>query len=132
MATKKGTIVERRKTICPLHKGLEDKIVLVLKNQSSYMTEHTSMNKDITYIKTTIDNGLKTKVSEAHEMMNELKGKMDCLDDFQWFREMVNKLRDNLFRSVCKYTFYGGIIIFVGSAFFVVGQKVWSVLLKFV
>ena len=132
MATKKGTVIERRKAICPLHQGLEDKIVLVLKNQSAYMEQHSEMTKDVTYIKTTIDNGLKTKVSEAHDCIKDLKEKMAIIDDFQWFREMVNKLRDNLFRSVCKFAFYGGIVIFVGSAVFVVGQKVWTIIMKLV
>lgn len=131
-AVKKEVVVERRKALCPLHKGLEDKIVLVLKNQSDYMAQHSEMTKDVTYIKTTIDNGLKTKVSEAHECIKDLKEKMAIIDDFQWFRNMVNGLRDNLFKNVCKFAFYGGIVIFLGSAVFVVGQKVWVVLLKLV
>ena len=55
---------------------------------------------------------------------------MAALDDFQWFREFVNDLRNKMFKTLIKYALIGGILAFIVSFFFSGGVKIWQMLLK--
>lgn len=122
----------RRETdeICKLHPQMESKIDTILANQESYMGHQVDLVADVAEIKAIVNNGLKAKIAQTTDVMNELRSKMAALDDFQWFREFVNDLRNKMFKTLIKYALIGGILAFIASFFFSGGMKIWQMLLK--
>lgn len=116
--------------ICKLHPQMEDKIDRIIENQQSYMGHQVDLAVNVAEIKTIINNGLKAKMIEATTTIEELKEKIDKLEDFQWFREFINNLRDRMFTNIIKWALLGGLLAFVASFFFTSGMKFWSLLLK--
>ena len=116
--------------ICKLHPQMEEKIDKIIENQQSYMGHQVDLAVNVAEIKTIINNGLKAKMIEATNTIEELKEKIDKLEDFQWFREFINNLRDRMFTNIIKWALLGGLLAFVASFFFTSGMKFWSLLLK--
>jgi len=116
--------------ICKLHPQMEDKIDRIIENQQSYMGHQVDLAVNVAEIKTIVNNGLKAKMIEATTAIEELKEKIDKLEDFQWFREFINNLRDRMFTNIIKWALLGGLLAFVASFFFTSGMKFWSLLLK--
>lgn len=116
--------------ICKLHPQMEDKIDRIIENQQSYMGHQVDLAVNVAEIKTIVNNGLKAKMIEATTTIKELKEKIDKLEDFQWFREFINNLRDRMFTNIIKWALLGGLLAFVASFFFTSGMKFWSLLLK--
>jgi hypothetical protein len=118
--------------ICKLHPGMIDTFARIEDNQQTYMNRQLEMVKDITEIKITLNNGLKSRLEEATRSVKELQDCVDALEDFQWFRDMVNGIKNNLFATLLKWAFYGGIVAFIVSLFFVVGSKLWPLIIKLI
>ena len=116
--------------ICKLHPQMEDKIDRIIENQQSYMGHQVDLAVNVAEIKNIVNNGLKAKMIEATTTIEELKEKIDKLEDFQWFREFINNLRDRMFTNIIKWALLGGLLAFVASFFFTSGMKFWSLLLK--
>lgn len=117
--------------ICKLHPQMEEKIDKIIENQQSYMGHQVDLAVNVAEIKTIVNNnGLKAKMIEATTTIEELKEKIDKLEDFQWFREFINNLRDRMFTNIIKWALLGGLLAFVASFFFTSGMKFWSLLLK--
>lgn len=109
---------------------MEDKIDRIIENQQSYMGHQVDLAVNVAEIKNIVNNGLKAKMIEATTTIEELKEKIDKLEDFQWFREFINNLRDRMFTNIIKWALLGGLLAFVASFFFTSGMKFWSLLLK--
>lgn len=116
--------------ICKLHPQMEEKIDKIIENQQSYMGHQVELAVNVAEIKAIVNNGLKDKMIEATTTIEELKEKIDKLEDFQWFREFINNLRDRMFTNIIKWALLGGLLAFVASFFFTSGMKFWSLLLK--
>ena len=116
--------------ICKLHPQMEKKIDTILENQGSYMGHQVILASDVAEIKAIVNNGLKDKMVQTTMVISELKDKMEALDDFQWFREFVNDLRNKMFKTICKYALIGGILAFIASFFFSGGIKLWQIMLN--
>jgi len=116
--------------ICKLHPQMEEKIDKIIENQQSYMGHQVDLAVNVAEIKTIVNNGLKAKMIEVTTTIEELKEKIDKLEDFQWFREFINNLRDRMFTNIIKWALLGGLLAFVASFFFTSGMKFWSLLLK--
>jgi hypothetical protein len=116
--------------ICKLHPQMEEKIDKIIENQQSYMGHQVDLAVNVAEIKAIVNNGLKAKMIEATTTIEELKEKIDKLEDFQWFREFINKLRNKMFTNIIKWALLGGLLAFVASFFFTGGMKIWSLLLK--
>lgn len=116
--------------ICKLHPGMIETFARIEENQQTYMNRQLEMVKDITEIKTTLNNGLKSKLDEATKSVKELQECVDALDDFQWFRDMVNGIKDNLFSTLLRWAFYGGLVAFIIALFFTIGTKLWPLIIK--
>jgi hypothetical protein len=118
---------DRRQYPCPSHveivksleqgdvrmQNIEDKIDLIIAQQLRYMEVHTETVKDVARIKSIIENGLKKDVSETAIAVRELTSKINILEDFSWFRNWMNSLRDNLFKNILKIGFACAILYFV-------------------
>lgn len=116
--------------ICKLHPQMEEKIDKIIENQQSYMGHQVDLAVNVAEIKTIVNNGLKAKMIEVTTTIEELKEKIDKLEDFQWFREFINNLRNRMFTNIIKWALLGGLLAFVASFFFTSGMKFWSLLLK--
>lgn len=116
--------------ICKLHPQMEEKIDKIIENQQSYMGHQVDLAVNVAEIKTIVNNGLKDKMIEATTTIEELKEKIDKLEDFQWFREFINNLRNKMFTNIIKWALLGGLLAFVASFFFTSGVKIWSLILK--
>ena len=97
---------------------------------SNHTWHQVDLAVNVAEIKTIINNGLKAKMIDATNTIEELKEKIDKLEDFQWFREFINNLRDRMFTNIIKWALLGGLLAFVASFFFTSGMKFWSLLLK--
>jgi hypothetical protein len=116
--------------LCSSHKRLEDNIDKILANQERYMEHQVDLVADVAEIKAIVNNGLKAKIAQTTDVMNELRSKMATLDNFQWFREFVNDLRNKMFKTLIKYALIGGILAFIASFFFSGGIRLWQLFLK--
>lgn len=122
--------MEERRTECQLHPGLQNQINLILTNQTTYMGQQSDIVSDITYIKTTLDNGLKSKVNEAHKSIEELKQKIDVLDDFAWFREWICDFRNKLFKRLVMLAIGGGLVVSISPNIYSYAQKMIKAVLE--
>lgn len=101
--------------------------------------------RQIEYIKTqarleyAISNGMRTDIMVIRERLDtfcagvgselkEIRGRIDALDSFAWFRNLANKLKDNAIEFLIKAVIAGALISFV--AYF--GARVIDALAKFV
>lgn len=116
--------------ICKLHPQMEEKIDKIIENQQSYMGHQVDLAVNVAEIKAIVNNGLKAKMIDATTTIEELKEKIDKLEDFQWFREFINSLRNKMFTNIIKWALLGGLLAFVASFFFTSGMKIWSLILK--
>jgi hypothetical protein len=116
--------------ICKLHPQMEEKIDKIIENQQSYMGHQVDLAVNVAEIKTIVNNGLKAKMIEATTTIEELKEKIDKLEDFQWFREFVNDMRTSVFKHIMKWALIGGVLVFFLSAFFVGGERFWRLFIK--
>ena len=108
---------------CPLHKGFEDKLDIVIGHQLDYMSKQSDISTDIQYIKDTVDNGLKSKVGETAEQVQALHDQIAILEDFAWFREWVTDLRNNFFKNLCKWAILGGLCALAYIVLMAAGYK---------
>jgi hypothetical protein len=64
-----------------------------------------------------VTNGLSHNVAAIAERLDtfckEVKKRLDLLEEFQWFRLPVTKLRDSIFWLVCKVAVVGGLLYLV-------------------
>lgn len=127
---RRSCISRRDGDICKLHPQMEEKIDKIIENQQSYMGHQVDLAVNVAEIKTIVNNGLKAKMIEVTTTIEELKEKIDKLEDFQWFREFINNLRNRMFTNIIKWALLGGLLAFVASFFFTSGMKFWSLLLK--
>lgn len=92
---------------------IENKLDTIISRQLKYMEMHTETIKDVTRIRGIIENGLKKDVCDTAECVKELVSKVRVLEDFSWFRNWMNHMRDNLFKNIMKVGFAGAIIYFI-------------------
>jgi hypothetical protein len=126
---------ERRSAkVCPFHPELIEAHAelkrstdTILRNQSDYMLRQMSVIEDITHIKDTVDNGLKTTVKETADRVEELKGRITILDEFEWFREWVNDFRNKLFKRIMTLAVGGGLLAAVCAGIFFGVYKIFKV-----
>lgn len=109
---------------------MEEKIDKIIENQQSYMGHQVDLAVNVAEIKAIVNNGLKAKMIDATATIEKLKEKIDKLEDFQWFREFINNLRNKMFTNIIKWALLGGLLAFVTGFFFTSGMKIWSLILK--
>jgi hypothetical protein len=123
--------IERRNYPCQFHAAFEEaqknfkesldagdlkfdsidfKIDTIMQRQLDHLDAHALIASDVQRIKSTVENGLKSKVSETAEAVGHLKAQIADLETFTWFRKMVTGFRDNLFKNILKFGFAASII----------------------
>ena len=110
-------MTQERRSDCLAHASLEatlgsmnEKIDLILERQLEYSNR-------ITKLETIVTNGLSHNVAAIAERLDtfceEVKKRLDELEDFKWFRLPVTKLRDKIFWYVLKIALAGGAIYLI-------------------
>jgi hypothetical protein len=108
---------ERRQSWqCESHQGINEKLDTIIERQFG-------VSEDITRIKAIVENGLKKNVDELSAAAVAVHQKIELLDDFKWFIEMVNGFRTGLMKKVIYATLIGGVIVMCYSFLSVVGSK---------
>lgn len=95
--------------ICELHVTIDKKLDRILELQLAQVEQ-------ITHLEDTVDNGLKSTVAEMHIDVKNISERVDILETFAWFREWIQKARDNVFFTFIKMGF-GAVIILLAYHF---------------
>jgi len=108
---------ERRQSWqCESHQGINDKLDTIIERQFEVIN-------DVTRIKAIVENGLKKNMDDLAVAAVAVHQKIELLDDFKWFIEMVNGFRTGLMKKVIYATLVGGVIVMGYSFLSVVGSK---------
>ncbi len=108
--------IERRSYVaCPLHEGLDRRIDNMDTKLDKIIEMQSNHRNDITQLKDTVEDGLKSRVIEVAETSRALDAKLDAISDrlipiegFSWFREWMTDLRNNLFKRSLTLAAIGG------------------------
>ena len=109
--------------VCDLHDGMDKKITTMLANQIKYMEKQATICGTVNRIEGKVENGLSSTVQETQEQVKALHEKIAVLEDFQWFREWITDLRNNVFKYLVKWAFVGGVISIGYVVLMIYGQK---------
>ncbi len=134
--------VERRQQpeVCPMHGVMFESIEKKFTDIDKTMKEIA--NRQIEYIKTqarleyAVSNGMRTDIMVIRERLDTfcdgmnkeidgIKGRLDILEAFNWFRDMANKFRETILWNVLKLAIAGGLIFLI----FYFGERIksWAV-----
>jgi hypothetical protein len=129
--------IDRRKGtgVCPVHElhmsAIEQRLAGVEGQQAKLFEKLDQVSeRQIEYIKTqarleyAISNGMRTDIMVIRERLDtfcagvgselkEIRGRIDALDSFAWFRNLANKLKDNAIEFLIKAVIAGALISFV-------------------
>jgi hypothetical protein len=95
---------------------IEDKLDTIISRQFG-------VSEDITRIKAIVENGLKKNVDELAAAAVAVHQKIELLDDFRWFIDMINGFRTGLMKKIVYASLIGGVIVISYSFLSVVGSK---------
>jgi hypothetical protein len=98
------TVMESFRAGTDRMKGIEVKLDCMMERQ-------VDMIREIAYVKSAIDNGLRKQVLETAKTCSDLADRMKPLEGFSWFRLWMTDARDNIF----KYVIFAS--LFVGGLF---------------
>ena len=110
-------MTQERRSDCLAHASLEatlgsmnEKIDLILERQLEYSNR-------ITKLETIVTNGLSHNVANISKRMDdfcvEVKRRLDELEEFQWFRLPITRLRDSIFWYLFKIAAAGGVLYLI-------------------
>ena len=110
-------MTQERRSDCLAHASLEatlgsmnEKIDLILERQLEYSNR-------ITKLETIVTNGLSHNVANISKSMDdfcvEVKRRLDELEEFQWFRLPITRLRDSIFWYLFKIAAAGGVLYLI-------------------
>ena len=109
-------IEQRSNSVCFLHVGLEERMAGIDKKLGKIVDSQSDHRNDITRLANIIEDGLKSKLSETIEVTKNLDEKLDRIsnrlipiEDFNWFREWMTNLRNNLVKKTLALAIVGGI-----------------------
>ena len=108
--------MDERNWVCGAHEGIDKKLDTIIARQFE-------VSNDVTRIKAIVENGLKKNVDDLAAAAVAVHQKIELLDDFKWFIEMVNGFRTGLMKKVIYATLVGGVIVMGYSFLSVVGSK---------
>ena len=109
--------------VCDLHAGMDEKLTALLANQVTYMTRQIESCAAIQRIEGKVENGLTSTVQETATQVKTLHEKIAILEDFEWFREWITDMRNNIFKYLLKWAFIGGVLSIVYVMLMIYGQK---------
>ena len=120
---------ERRQNwVCAAHGRMEEKIDIgfrdigvklddIVERQLEYIERLTRIEDKQEQIEKIVTNGLSHNVADIAKRLDifceEVKKRLDELEDFKWFRLPVTKLRDKIFWYVLKIALAGGAIYLI-------------------
>ena len=123
------TQAERRQNwVCAAHGRMEEKIDIgfrdigvklddIVERQLKYIERLTRIEDKQEQIERIVTNGLSHNVANIAKRLDifceEVKKRLDELEDFKWFRLPVTKLRDKIFWYVLKIALAGGAIYLI-------------------
>ncbi len=129
---------ERRSIVrCPLHDGMVDWIKEEREQRKEDRKEvNFKLDKlidnqvfhhdEIIHIKSIVSDGLQTLVKEIAEKVEFINKRVVILDEFRWFGEWINGLRNHVFKNFLRIGLVGGMIF--AAIYF--GNKIVSIILK--
>jgi len=109
--------------------GIESKLDTVLSRQLDYIQSQSLLSNDVTRIKAVVENGLKKNVEDLALAASAVQQKIELLDDFRWFIEIVNSFRAGLMRKVLFLSAAGGVLVVFYSFLAAFGAKEFPKLL---
>jgi len=116
---------ERRKDfICSQHHELvsalntmNGKLDSIIERQLEYAERSIRIESKQERLEQIVTNGLSHNVASIAKRLDtfceEVKKRLDELEEFQWFRIPVTKIRDSMFWYIIKFAVLGGIIYLV-------------------
>ena len=123
------TQAERRQNwVCAAHGRMEEKIDIgfrdigvklddIVERQLEYIERLTRIEDKQEQIERIVTNGLSHNVANIAKRLDifceEVKKRLDELEDFKWFRLPVTKLRDKIFWYALKIALAGGAIYLI-------------------
>jgi len=130
--------IERRLP-CPLHKDfvqslqdgddrmkrIDENIDMIMKRKLTYIDQQNILAQDMTRVKAIVENGLQKNVQQLAAAAVEVNQKVQLLNDFAWFIELVNDFRAGLVKRCLKYAFWGGVIALAYTALIAFGNDVF-------
>ena len=101
-----------------------DKRMLAIESKlDTIIDRQFTVSEDVTRIKSIVENGLKKNVDDLASAAVAVHQKIELLDDFKWFIEMVNGFRSGLMKKIVYASLIGGVIVISYSFLSVVGSK---------
>ena len=116
---------ERRQNwTCEAHHGLvaslrdiNHKLDGMIERQIAYAETSARIEEKQESIERIVTNGLSHNVANISKRLDvfcdEVKKRLDQLEEFQWFRMPITQLRDSIFWYVLKIAFAGGVIYLI-------------------
>jgi hypothetical protein len=122
MATKKT-----KPEFCSDHveamKGINEKLDGISQRQTKYIEDQGAMCLEVSHIKGIVTNGLGKTVEDLAKAADDVKQKIQMLDNFTWFIKLVNDFKEGLVRRVFKYAFFGGVIALIYTFIVALGSR---------
>ena len=123
------TQAERRQNwVCEAHSRMEEKIDIgfrdigvklddIVERQLEYIERLTRIEDKQEQIERIVTNGLSHNIANIAKRLDtfceEVKKRLDELEEFQWFRKPVTAFRDGIFIAVFKVAMIGALIYVV-------------------
>ena len=116
---------ERRQTwVCGAHhelveslRDINQKLDGMILRQIAYAETSARIEEKQEQIERIVTNGLSHNVANIAKRLDifcdEVKKRLDELEEFQWFRKPMNELRDSTIGTLIKLAFVGGSIYFL-------------------
>ena len=98
-------------------RDINQKLDGMIVRQIEYAKTSARIEEKQEQIERIVTNGLSHNMANISKRLDifcdEVKKRLDELEEFQWFRLPVTKLRDSIFWLVCKFAVVGGLLYLV-------------------
>ena len=98
-------------------RDINHKLDGMIERQIAYAETSARIEEKQESIERIVTNGLSHNVADISKRLDifcdEVKKRLDQLEEFQWFRMPITQLRDSIFWYVLKIAFAGGVIYLI-------------------